>query len=485
MPAAPINLYVDVRSIDGSDDSSYQIEFYRMGWYNGVGGRKMSWYDSATSISRTSKLLSSVTQPIPEVDLSNGGVVDCLATTANGHTVTPWSLSYTLNVPSWWLSGVYVAKLTTATTSKQSYIIFVVREDSRGSDLYFKTSDATWQAYNPWGGNSLYPYPRYNDCSGNLSSLLYATNVSYNRPYAPATCHSGLEYGAGAGEFFVIISQDATAAWECNALRWMEKQAYDVTYCSCVDTHSGSLLNKSVKAFLSIGHDEYWSPEMRSSVETARDRTTNPINLVFLTGNACYRRIHFATGLRSFTCDKFNSPFDLWRRLTTSPNHEATMVGIETVALGYGGPIVVSNPSGGHWAFDFTSIGAGSTSSLQYLGGIEADGCYVTNPCYSSVNDLHLAQCPTWSSTTIKLADTVISDSTCSTADCHSYALIYTATSGGRVFATGGMRWNWGLDDYGYSTSWLGIGSAVNSVARQMTHNILQTFSGKSRTQLP
>ena len=66
------------------------------------------------------------------------------------------------------VSGVYVAKLKTAFTGYDSYIIFTVREDSRASDLYFKTSDATWQAYNPWGGNSVYPYPIQSSCSNTI-----------------------------------------------------------------------------------------------------------------------------------------------------------------------------------------------------------------------------------------------------------------------------------------------------------------------------
>ena len=266
-------------------------------------------------------------------------------------------------------------------------------------------------------------------------------------------------------------------------------QNYDVTYCTCVDTHSGSLLNKSVKAFLSIGHDEYWSPEMRPNVETARDRTNNPVNLVFLTGNACYRRIHFDQDSRAFICDKIYYPRELWRRLTNAPNHEATLIGIETVALGYTGPLVVSNPNPEHWAFKYTSLEGhpGMTNSLPYIGGVEVDGCFLVNPCYDTNNDLHLAQCPTWSTNMVKLADTPIpNDLTgCTNADAHSYALIYTAASGSKAFATGSMRWNWGLDDYGYLGTWVTTNSFVHNVARQMTHNVLRNFSGKSASQIP
>ena len=40
-----------------------------------------------------------------------------------------------------------------------SHIAFIVRDDDGGSDLLFQTSDTTWQAYNRYGGYSLYDGP--------------------------------------------------------------------------------------------------------------------------------------------------------------------------------------------------------------------------------------------------------------------------------------------------------------------------------------
>ena len=55
------------------------------------------------------------------------------------------------------MSGIYFAKLVrTDGTGGSSHIFFVVRNDASHSDLLFQTSDTTWQAYNDYGGNSLY-----------------------------------------------------------------------------------------------------------------------------------------------------------------------------------------------------------------------------------------------------------------------------------------------------------------------------------------
>ena len=52
------------------------------------------------------------------------------------------------------VSGIYFAKLVSSSGS--SHVVFIVRNDASTSDLYFQTSDTTWQAYNDYGGNSLY-----------------------------------------------------------------------------------------------------------------------------------------------------------------------------------------------------------------------------------------------------------------------------------------------------------------------------------------
>jgi hypothetical protein len=64
----------------------------------------------------------------------------------------------------------------------------------------------------------------------------------------------------------------STAGWEYNMVRWLERNGYDVTYSTDIDTHSRPDFWKGHKAWLSVGHDEYWSDEMRRHVEAARDQ---------------------------------------------------------------------------------------------------------------------------------------------------------------------------------------------------------------------
>ena len=143
-------------------------------------------------------------------------------------------------------------KLTGSSSRAESYIHFVVRDDDRRSALLFQTSVTTYQAYNEWGGMSLYSKPT-------------AYEVSFNRPY---------QRGHGSGDFLF---------WEYSLLRFLERNGYDVTYTTDVDTHTRGHLIVRNKAFLSVGHDEYWSWEMRDALETALAFTSAAWFFVFQT----------------------------------------------------------------------------------------------------------------------------------------------------------------------------------------------------------
>ena len=197
-----------------TDSTHYRLDIYRLGYYDGDGARLVGSIDHN----------GAVNQPAPIVNLTTGTV-----------DAGNWGVTDTWNVPTDAVSGVYIAKLVREDgTQGENQIPFIVRDDGSHSDIVFQTSDTTWQAYNDWGGASL-----YTDTLGNGASRAYA--VSYNRPLDTQTTMSVF----GDGEY--------------SAIRWLEKNGYDVSYIAGVDTaRSGSELLDH-KAFLSVGHDEYWS----------------------------------------------------------------------------------------------------------------------------------------------------------------------------------------------------------------------------------
>ncbi len=220
-----VNLGETVRFKVDTTASSFRLDIYRMGYYGGDGARLVDSIEPADVTAQPDCLVDPAT-----------GLVDC------GN----WSESASWDVPADAVSGVYFAKLVrTDGTNGASHIYFVVRDDDGGSDLVFQTADTTWQAYNEYGGNSLYV--------GSPAGRAY--KVSYNRPF---TTRDG-------------SPEDAVFNAEYPMIRFLESNGYDVSYISGIDTDrfGAELLEHDV--FLSVGHDEYWSGQQRANVEAARD----------------------------------------------------------------------------------------------------------------------------------------------------------------------------------------------------------------------
>ena len=152
--------------------TSYHIDVYRLGYYQGLGARKIA-----------SNVLPSAALPQTQpacATFSATGLIDC------GN----WGVSASWQVPASAVSGVYLARLVRNDTSDASVIPFVVRDDAAHSAMLFQTSDSTWQAYNSYGGNSLY------SCTvscppGEPLAYKAAFKVSYNRPFNSAADDQG------------------------------------------------------------------------------------------------------------------------------------------------------------------------------------------------------------------------------------------------------------------------------------------------------
>ena len=150
----------------------------------------------------------------------------------------------------------------------QSYVVFIVRDD-RPADILFQCSDNTWQAYNRWPNN----YSVYTASQGQPGAL---GRRQLRPPLRPRGQYDGIvndPLTVGSGEFL---------CFEFPLAYWLEQHGYDVTYCSNSDMLTPDRGLKC-KAFLSVGHDEYWDIRQYRSVEQMRDAG---VNLLFLSGNA-------------------------------------------------------------------------------------------------------------------------------------------------------------------------------------------------------
>ena len=161
-------------------------------------------------------------------------------------------MSATWTVPGDAVSGIYIAKLVREDgTAGSSHMVFVVRDDDGRSDLLFQTSDTTWQAYNQYGGSSLY------------TGAPGAGRRLQGELQPPV--HDARHLAGGLGLQRRV--PDGPLA------RAQRLQHVATRRASTRDRAGAELLEH--RAFLSVGHDEYWSGTQRANVEAARAAGVN------------------------------------------------------------------------------------------------------------------------------------------------------------------------------------------------------------------
>lgn len=406
--------------------SRFSIDIYRMGWYQGLGARRV----------RSVPDLPGIDQPMPAA--GDRGLIAC-----------EWVPSFTLVVPEAWCTGIYLAKLTTTSPADppfESYLVFVVRDDSRAGSLLFQASVNTYQAYNSWGGKSLYGDISFDDPDMGYQNRSQA--VSFDRPYAD---------GAGSGQFLF---------WEYPMLRWLERNGYDVNYVTNIDTDTDPGLLTRYNVFLSVGHDEYWSADMREHVESALDKG---VSLGFFGANAVFWQVRFEAGRRVMVSYKDEGAANTDPLVGIDNAHvtrqwrdpflgrpEQSLIGqmFETWFSGPNFPLRFINTD--TWPFRDTGLQDGDT-----LPGIVGYECDRVKAGVSTPPDL------------LRIAESPVKDNANSPHTSHT--TLYTAPSGATVFAAGTISWSWGLDDL--EMPFLAEAGGSHTVAspalQQLTANVL------------
>lgn len=222
---------------------------YRMGYYQGYGARRV-----ATKTAIPTKLQAA---PVPDAY----GTVDC-----------KWSRTFSLTIDHRYLPGQYLVRLEN-TRGQYRFVPFLVRDDTSRATYVYLSAVTTWQAYNTWGGFSL-----YRETTGGGPASGRAVRVSFNRPY-------DVKFANGAADFI---------GNEFPLLFLAERLGLDMTYWTDIDLDQhGSQLTRH-KAVLSLGHDEYYSPSMRNAITSA---IKHGVNIAFFGANFSYRKVRFEPGV--------------------------------------------------------------------------------------------------------------------------------------------------------------------------------------------
>ncbi len=372
-----------------------------MGDHQGIGARKV-WQSTE---------LPGVRQPPPAL-IAPTNTIEC-----------HWAPSLTVTIDHTWPPGVYLLKLI-GTTGEQQFVPLCVRDDASRAAIVIQQSVTTWQAYNRWGGYSLY----YGNRNGQLSYVHAPTDstfddrariVSFDRPYDH-------DWASGAAD---LVGNEFPVIFHA------ERLGLDVTYWTDVDLHARPQLLDNHRALLSMGHDEYWSAPMRDGAAQA---LTHGVNLAFLGANVRYRQIRFEPSplgpnrhqvcYKSAAEDPMTGQDDAvvtvnWPEAPVS-RPEAQLIGSTYQDVQASADMVIADPSS--WALQGTGLVANQILPKVVEGEFDR---YV--PGGGGPADLD-----------------VIAHSVVPNRD-HNYSDVtwYTVTGGGGVFATGNASWIGQLSD--------------------------------------
>lgn len=408
-----------------SPSATYRVEVSRLGWYGGAGGRRMLCLPGCT----TSEGPDSQTNP-PTID------------GATGELDANWTVTDTVPIGADWTSGYYVAELILTSGPEEGrtawYPFIVTPAPGSESAILVQVPTNTWQAYNPWPGGSLgrslYGF--------NSAEEEAAVKVSFNRPLMRRTAKGG-------------YYQEPVFTREVQAVRFLEREGFDVSYAAGRDVDASPALLLSHSVDIVLGHDEYWTMAMREGWETALAAGRNE---VFLGADIGTWLVRFEDAGRTLvgyksTSDPEDPPTVQFRNLSP-PRPECELEGVQ---------------------FDETS---GQSALSDYtVAAAAGDNPWIVAAGLSPGDTIHAAVGYEWDaiapSCAVPSLETLFhyqGDPGVSNAD----AVTFTHPGGGSVFAAGSNMFANMLDTYGDNAS---SGQVADVRIQAFTRAMLISFS--------
>jgi len=407
-------------SAGGATTGTWQL--WRMGYYGGARGR-----------------LIASGGPVP-IQAQPANLVD----PATGAVTAPWNVSFTFAVPADALTGIYLLKLSTP--SGETLTVLVVRERSPSAAILYPVSTNTYQAYNAWGGTSLYTNRLGWKPPGSPGTPWHAFAVSFDRPY---------ENGNGTGDF---VSKDR------DFVTFAEAQGYDVAYVTDTDLDADPSLVEHRRMIVVQGHSEYWTLPMRNAVEGAIAKGTSA---AFFSANDAYWQVRFAdsarrllVGYKQFCKQDPLAATDpsratcLWR---DPPNGrpENSMIGeMFGESIWAAAPMRVTDPSSWIWS----GTGADASTAIAGVYQSETDLRFDNGAAPPGVDAVGAGFVQSYAGE-FGAAETSL----------------YTAPSGAQVFAAGSIGWSRALSGAG---TW-------SPIVQQLVANLFSVFAGDGTLPAP
>jgi len=428
LPGENINFHVSVNV-----PQTYSIRVYRMGYYGGDGGRQV-WARNNIAGSQ---------QP------------DCPLNATTGQITCNWTSDASMTIGASWVSGVYLAKITNA-EGFDNHIPFLVKHPlNNPPELLYQQPVTTYHAYNNYPDDGITGKSTYDSRSYGADTIAgagkpRAVRVSFDRPYENT-----------GSRLFINLEHEL--------IMFLEEHGYDLGYVTDIDTHESPEYLSGIEGFISAGHDEYWTGEMFTAVEQARDNGTD---LAFFGANAAFWQIR----LRPDASGRENRVMEVYKNASIDPEPdparktvtfrainraEQQLVGVQYIDYAVPGSresFIARNTN--HWIYQGTGMSNGDAIA-GVIGG-EMDVLFSNFPPPISTDYTVIGRSPI-------LGATRQPDGSLRTVNAET--VVYQAPSGAWVFASATLLWQKGL---------VASGGASSPALRRMTKNLLDRFVNAS-----
>jgi hypothetical protein len=414
----------------------FDVDWYRVGWYDGAGARLVH-RDVGVPAAPDRTIVVHPSTGLVEAD---------------------WAPAVAATVPDTWRSGLYVAVVRPTNGTAPGAVPFIVRAPLRSaSPNLFVSAQATWQAYNAWGGKSLYSYNSIGETTPTGTTA--AATVSFDRPY---------EGDGGLGYL---------RKWEVQFIRWMERNGRNVDYVLDTDLETRPEVLAPRRFSVLAGHAEYWSRPMRQAMERA---VAAGMNAAFFSANEIYWQVRLGASKlgadRHVTCYKSakRDPVTATKpALATCRWREAPVLEPEAAFLGVMYGHVVQTPvdwvvrNSGHWIYEGTGLRDGDR--LVSLVGQEYDAYFAD---LAPAGTVLIARSPV----------PFVGRDPDAFGDVKSPAMQSAvvrdpAGGAGGLVAAGTFQWSWALDPYGLHV-YNGRRTPLDPRVERMTANVFDRFGG-------
>ena len=308
------------------------------------------WGGSRELVWTTTRLDGIYTPPPPAADSEGCG----------------WPVSVTFPVDPQWRSGFYLITLVAEgapagrDTAHACFVVRGTRSVPDRRDLLYVLPTNTWNAYNTWGGRSLYTGGHKVSFSRPFGrGMLSRPEVDRDDRKARPTRYG--ETPDADGRIFqnyrttnAYPSAIGSTGWFTHGRRfveWAETNGFTFDYATSADLETDETTLDGYEGVFLVGHDEYWSGPQRAALERY---VAGGGNLSSFSGNTIFWqvRLEAGTGGDSMVCYKYRAHLD---DPAVADGRPETMTGM------WADP-VVGNP-------EWTLLGAGSAYGLYHRFG--------------------------------------------------------------------------------------------------------------------